>query len=87
MSLMLSATYKRADGATYVPLAFVDNHTAYVGEITDDKGTRRHAVPMNDHAEWTLAATVAPSVVVETVPITEAETIEFLGKRKKPPAR
>lgn len=52
MSLMLEATYKREDGAIFVPREFADKNTAYVGEITDDRGTRRHAVPMNDHAEW-----------------------------------
>lgn len=60
MSLMLNVKCFRADGATFVPLEIQSvvlgptlQSSIYVGELTDDKGARRHAVPLNDHAEWT----------------------------------
>jgi hypothetical protein len=50
--MQLGMTYERADGATFIPWAA--GESMYVGEITTDRGPRRHVVDVDDHDEWKL---------------------------------
>lgn len=51
MSMSIGTTYSNSKArALFTCEAYVDGN--YVGEITDDRGTRRHVVPGDDHAEW-----------------------------------